>query len=36
MMRDDARRAVARLEGRTSAPQIEAMLDARLAEPVEV
>ncbi len=30
------RRAVARLEGRTSAPQIEAMLAAHLPEPVEV
>jgi thioredoxin-like negative regulator of GroEL len=30
------KRAVARLDGRTSSPQIEAMLDAHLAEPVEV
>jgi thioredoxin-like negative regulator of GroEL len=30
------KRAVARLEGRTSAPRIEAMLDAHIAEAVEV
>ena len=30
------KRAVARLEGRTSAPQIEAMLEAHLREPAAV
>src|SRR5215211_3584514 len=30
------KRAVARLEGRTSAPRIDALLNAHLAEPVEV